>query len=216
MSVSDHSHRIELALGRPAVSRVDLGRLCSEARTLQVRAVCVATSRVVEAAHFLEASEVKIAALIGLPYGDADADAKRYEAEVAVDCGAHEIELAVNLGRLKDGDAQRVLRGIRDVVEVVDERVVKVAVAADLVTRDELALLCDLTVDSGAQYLSLWSSVATTPVSTSHVFFASGRVGEGFGIKAMTCSGDQPAISALLDAGATLIGVMRTSQGVAA
>ena len=52
-------------------------------------------------------------------------DAKRYEAEIAVDHGAHELDVIINLGRLKDGDTRYVLRELRDIVEAADERAVK-------------------------------------------------------------------------------------------
>ena len=73
--------------------------------------------------------------MVGFPFGAADADAKRYETEVAIDHGAQEIETVLNIGRLKDGDHRYVLRELRDIAEAADERPVKVILEMSLLTR---------------------------------------------------------------------------------
>jgi deoxyribose-phosphate aldolase len=82
-----------------------------------------------------------------------DSDAKRYETEAAIDNGATEIDVVLNIGRLKDGDRNFVLRELRDVVEAADERPVKVILETALLTRDEQILACHLAVDSGAHFV---------------------------------------------------------------
>ena len=108
--------------------------VCRKAREQKVYGVCVASSRVELAASLLEDSDLKLTALVGTS-GNEDGDVKRYETEIAIDYGAQEIEVCLNVGRLKDGDRKYVLRELRDVAEAADERIVKVEIRPRLLTR---------------------------------------------------------------------------------
>ena len=102
--------RLEHTLVRPEATRPDLEMVCATARTQGFHSVGVGGSRVELARALLEDSGVKVTGLIGFPLGAADADVKRYETEVAIDSGAQEIEMVLDIGRLKDGDHRYVLR----------------------------------------------------------------------------------------------------------
>src|ERR1039458_9446271 len=82
----------------------DIEKLCAEAREHKFFSVCVNGSRVAEARHLLEGSDVKVASVVGFPLGAMSTDAKRFETEAAIDDGAQEIDVVLNVGRLKDGD----------------------------------------------------------------------------------------------------------------
>src|SRR5689334_17592386 len=117
---------IEHTLLRADATRQQIDQLCQEARQHQFYGVCVNGVWVAHAYALLEEAETKVVAVVGFPLGAADGDVKRYETEVAVDCGAHEIDVVIQLGRLREGDHRSVLREIRDVVEAAEERPVKV------------------------------------------------------------------------------------------
>src|SRR5258705_4724014 len=129
---------IDCALLRADATKNDVARICAEARDHGAGSVCVNTSRVAPACHLLEDSGVKVIAAIAFPLGAMDADAERYEAEIAVDNDAHAIEVVANIGRIKDGDHSYVLRELRDVVEAADDRPVSVAIETGLLTREEI------------------------------------------------------------------------------
>src|SRR5256714_5560685 len=135
---------IEYQLLKPDASVADVDRVCTEARAHGFASVCVNGSRVIRAAARLEESEVKVATVVGFPLGAMDADAKRYETEVAIDNGAQEISVVINIGWLKDGNDAAVLRELRDVVEAADERPVGVILEAGLLTREEQIRACQL------------------------------------------------------------------------
>ena len=82
---------------------------------------------------------MKIACVAGFPIGAMSPDVKRFEAEAAIDDGAHEIDMVLNIARLKAGDDKYVLREIVDVVQAVDERAVKVILETCLLTDEEKA-----------------------------------------------------------------------------
>ena len=128
---------IDHTLLKPDATLRDVKRICGEAREHNFHGVCVNGSWVVEARHFLAGSNVKVATVIGFPLGAADSDTKRFETEAAIDNGAQEIDVVINIGRLKDGDDSYVLRELRDVAEAADERPVKVILETSLLSREE-------------------------------------------------------------------------------
>jgi deoxyribose-phosphate aldolase len=162
------------------------------------------------ACTLLEDSEVKVTGLVGFPLGAADADAKRYETEVAVDHGAQEIETVLNIGRLKDGDHRYVLRELRDIAEAADERPVKVILETGLLTTEERNLACRLVLDSGAHCVCTGTGLRAA-ATVEEVGSLRAMVGDKFGVKATGLSDVQTAM-AWIEAGATRLGTM---EGVA-
>jgi deoxyribose-phosphate aldolase len=203
---------IEHSLLRGDATREEIERLCAEARRHRFCSVVVHGSRIEQAVHELEDSGVLVTTVVGFPHGANDGDVKRYETEVAVDLGAQEIDMVLNLGRLKDGDSSGVLREIRDVVTAADERPVKVILEMSLLSRNEILRACDLVVESGARYVKTSTGFAGAGVRAEDVRLLRDRVGPAFGIKAAGGIRDAVTALALIDAGANRLG---TSAGVA-
>ena len=176
--------RLEQTLARPEATRRDLEQLCAAARAHGFHSVCVSGSRVELARTLLEDTDVKVTGLVGFPLGAADADAKRYETEVAIDHGAQEIETVLNVGRLKDGDHRYVLRELRDIAEAADQRPVKVILETDLLTPEEKALACKLALDSGAHCVCTGTGLRSA-ATVEDVRSLRAAVGAKFGVKAV-------------------------------
>ena len=200
--------RLEHTLVRPEATRQDLEKVCATARARGFHSVCVGGSRVELARTLLEDSEVKVTGLVGFPLGAADADAKRYETEVAIDHGAQEVETVLNIGRLKDGDHHYVLRELRDIAEAADERPVKVILETGLLTPEERDLACQLVLDSGAHCVCTGTGLRAA-ATTEDVRSLRAAVGVKFGVKAAGLSDLQGAI-ALIEAGATRLGTVES------
>lgn len=200
-SPSELPRIIEFTLAGAAVTAKEVEELCRKAREQKLYGVCVPTSRVELAASFLEDTDLKITALIGGPLGTADGDVKRYETEVALDYGAQEIEVVLNSGRLKDGDHKYVLRELRDVAEAADERIVKAHLQTRLLTREEIVRGCELILDSGAHF------VCAAFAGLEDVKLLREAVGPKFGVKTENPTLDTKTAQALVEAGATRLGV---------
>jgi len=205
LSSAELVRRLERTLARPDATRRDIEQLCAEARAQGFHGVCVGGSRVELARTLLEDSEVKVTALVGFPLGAADADAKRYETEVAVDHGAQEIETVLNIGRLKDGDRRYVLRELRDIAEAADERSVKVILETGLLTPEERVLACQLVLESGVHCVCTGTGLGSA-ATAADVQSLRAAVGDKFGVKAAGISDLQNAL-ALIEAGATRLGI---------
>jgi deoxyribose-phosphate aldolase len=151
---SELAAKTDLAFWKPVVTPKEFAAFCASAQAKSARAICVNGSRVMLAAAGLEESSVQLVALVGFPLGTGDSDVKRYEAEVAIDFGAQEIELVLNLDHLKNGMHKALLREINDVVEAADERPVGVVLETRALTRAELVTLGGLLSDSGIKTVS--------------------------------------------------------------
>jgi deoxyribose-phosphate aldolase len=203
---------IEHTLLRAEARAQDIERLCREALEHRFHGVCVNGSRVLQAVALLDESSVKVAATVGFPLGATDQDSKRFETEAAIDNGAHEIDLVMNVGRLRDGDSSFVLRELRDVVEAAEERPVKVILETSLLTREEKILACNLVLESGAQFVKTSTGFGPGGATVEDVQLIRETVGARFGIKASGGIRTTGQALALLKAGANRLG---TSSGVA-
>ena len=212
LSASELTNYIDHTLLKADATARDITVHCNEARAHGFFSVCVHSSRVVQALAQLEDTDVKVGTVIGFPLGATDADAKRYEVETAIDHGAQEVDVVLNIGRLKDGDHRYVLRELRDVVEAADERPVKVILETCLLTRQEKILACQLAVDAGAQFVKTSTGFAIGGATVEDVRLLRATVGEKFGVKASGKIRDIQTALAMIEAGATRLG---TSASVA-
>jgi deoxyribose-phosphate aldolase len=212
LSAIDLAHSIDHTLLRAEATAQDIQRLCAEAREHGFWSVCVHGSRVELARHLLEDTPVKICTVVGFPLGAADADAKRFETEAALDSGAQEIDVVLNIGRLKDGDDKYVLRELRDVVEAAEERTVKVILETCLLTHEEKIRACGLVVESGARFVKTSTGFSSGGATLEDVKLLRSLVGGRMGVKAAGGIRDTTTALAMMEAGATRLG---TSHGVA-
>jgi deoxyribose-phosphate aldolase len=190
----------------------DIEKLCAEARENHFYCVCVNGSWVGQARHFLEDTGVKVASVVGFPLGAISGDVKRFETEAAIDDGAHEIDVVLNLGRLKDGDDKFVFRELCDVVEAADERTVKVILETCLLTDEQKIRACRLVVESGAHFVKTSTGFSTAGATLADVQLMRETVGPKFGVKASGGIRDTKTALAMIEAGATRLG---TSASVA-
>ena len=202
----DHTHL------KAEASSNDIQKLCAEAREHRFYAVCVNGSRIELARHLLDGTEVKVACVVGFPLGAMDSDVKRFETEAAIDLGAQEIDVVLNLGKLKDRDNPYVLRELRDIVEAADERPVKVILETCLLTREEKIRACELVVESGARFVKTSTGFSTGGATLEDVKLLREIVGPKVGVKAAGGIRDTLTALAMIEAGATRLG---TSSGVA-
>ena len=211
LSAKDLARYIDHTVLKPDATAKDIEKLCAEAREFGFWSVCVNGSRVTEARHFLEGSEVRVAVTVGFPLGAMDSDVKRYETEAAIDAGAQEIDVVVNIGKLRDGAHAYVLRELRDVVEAADERTVKVILENCLLTREQKIAACQMVVEAGAHFVKTSTGFSTGGATLEDVKLMREAVGPDFGVKAAGGIRDYAAARAMIEAGATRLG---TSAGL--
>lgn len=189
--------RTELVLVRPDATRKEIELLCRHARENNFRAICVNSSRVAQAFGLLEDSDVKVISTVGFPIGAADSDVKRYETEVAIDHGAQEFELVLNLGHLKDREEANMLRELRDIVDAAEERPVSILLGTKLLAEDEQVFICNLALEVGVKLLNVGNADIET------IKFLRETLGKKCGIKVTGEIADAQTALELIEIGAT-------------
>ena len=191
LSPAEPARRLERTLVRPDATRRDIEQLCAEARAPGATAsVCMARTSNLPAPCLKRAKSRSLASSVSR-LGPRTRH-QRYETEVAIDHGAQEIEMVLNIGRLKDGDHRYVLRELRDVAEAADERPVKVILETALLTPDEVRVVCELALDSGVHCVCPGTGLRSA-ATVEEVKSLRAAVGEKFGVKAAGVSDAQPA-----------------------
>jgi deoxyribose-phosphate aldolase len=203
---------IDHTLLKPDASPAQIEKLCAEAREHQFFSVCVNGAWVAAARHFLDGSDVKVACVVGFPLGAMASDVKRFETETAIDDGAHEIDVVLNIAQLKAGNDKQVFRELVDVAEAADERTVKVILETCLLTDEEKIRAGKLVLDSGAHFVKTSTGFSTGGATVADVKLLRETVGPKFGVKASGGIRDAQTALAMIAAGATRLG---TSSGLA-
>lgn len=203
---------IDHTLLRADATLADIERLCIEAREFSFCCVCLHGSWVRRARQLLQGSGIKVAAGAGFPLGAMSTATKCFEIQSAVDDGAHEIDVVLNVGRLKQADDQYVHRELREIVRAAAGRSVKVILETCLLTKAEKIRACRLVVDSGAHFVKTSTGFGSGGATVEDVILLRETVGPDFGVKASGGIRDAKTALAMIDAGATRIG---TSAGVA-
>ena len=204
---------IDHTLLKPDASAEQIARLCAEAREYSFASVCVNPSYVPQCAQALEGSPVKVCTVIGFPLGATTSAAKAFEAKEAVDNGAGEVDMVVNVGRIKSGDWDYVQADIRAVVEAVKGRALtKVIIETCLLTDDEKVKVCAIAKAAGADFVKTSTGFSTGGAKVEDIALMRRTVGPEMGVKASGGIHNAAEAKAMIEAGATRIGA---SAGIA-
>lgn len=208
----DLARFIDHTLLRTDATQADLARLCHEAREHGFAAVCVRPGNVAFCAGLLAGSPIGIASVIAFPEGLAEAESKVAEAQKALRAGATELDMVLNVPRLKARAYGEVLADIRGVVEAARPRPVKVILETGALTRDEKVIACALSKAAGAAFVKTSTGFGPGGATVEDVALMRSVVGEDMGVKAS--GGIRTAADAhrMIEAGANRLG---TSAGVA-
>ena len=210
--MSDLAKYIDHTLLKPDATRAQIEALCAEAAEHNFATVCVNGSRVELAYSLLEDCDVQVATVVGFPLGAMEADVKRYETEAAIDAGAGEIDMVMNVGRFIEGDHDFIVREIRDVVEAADDRVVKVILETCLLSNEQIEQACKLVVQAQAHFVKTSTGFGSAGATLEHVKLMRETVGQFAGVKAAGGIRNAADAHAMIEVGATRLG---TSGGVA-
>jgi deoxyribose-phosphate aldolase len=204
---------IDHTLLRPDATRQDIEVLCREALAFHFANVCVNPTWVALAAHLLHGSGVGVCAVAAFPLGAATPDVKACEARRAIADGAREIDVVINIGALKSGERDSVLRDIEGVTAECREgrAISKVIIEAALLTDDEKVAACTIAKAAGADFVKTSTGLGPGGATVADVRLMRRVVGPAMGIKAAGGIRDLAMLEALVAAGATRIG---TSAGV--
>jgi deoxyribose-phosphate aldolase len=188
-------------------------KLTKEAKEYQFASVCVNPTWVELAAQELRGTDVKVCTVIGFPLGANTKEVKVYETKDAIEKGAEEIDMVINIAKLKDGDDDYVESEIAGVVEASKGKaIVKVIIETCLLTDDEKKQVCSLAVKAGADFVKTSTGFSTGGATIEDVALMKQTVGAHVGVKASGGIRSKEDVQAMVHAGATRIGA---SSGIA-
>ena len=137
----------------PQATSTDIDKLIKEAIKYDFKSVCIAPSYIKYAKEQLAKTDVLICTVIGFPLGYNATSVKVYETKIALDHGADEIDMVINIGRFKNKEYEYVLNEIKAIKEVCDNRVLKIIVETALLTNQEIKTITEIVLKSGADFI---------------------------------------------------------------
>jgi deoxyribose-phosphate aldolase len=206
LSPEDLAALIDHTALKPEAGAADIRRLCEEALARRFAAVCVNPGRLRLASSIVRGSGVAACAVIGFPLGASRPDVKAFEVSKALEDGADELDMVVDLGALIEGDEGRVRAGIRAVVDAAEGRLVKVILETCLLDDARIETGCRLAREGGARFVKTSTGFGAAGAKEAHVRLMRRAVGEGMGVKAAGGIRDHAAALAMIAAGANRIG----------
>lgn len=200
------SKYIDHTLLKPDATKERIIKLCKEARENDFASVCINPCWISTAKKELEGTDVNVCTVIGFPLGAMTKEAKVFEAKDAVEKGADEVDMVINVGMLKDGNDDYVINEIHSVKEVVGERILKVIIETCLLTDEEKVRACKDAEAAGANFVKTSTGFSTGGATVADVKLMKETVGDRLKVKASGGIHTKEEMNALIAAGAERIG----------
>lgn len=206
------NHLIDHTLLKPDADQRKIEQLCKEAETHQFASVCINPFWVKLASKYITSDPVLICTVVGFPIGANATIIKAKEASQAIEDGAHELDMVINIGALKSGLNKVVLDDIAAVVKAAGKYPVKVIIEACYLTDEEKILACKLSQEAGAAFVKTSTGFGTGNATVEDVRLMRKTVGPKMGVKASGGLRNKTQALQMVEAGATRLG---TSSGIA-
>ena len=209
---SDLAKFIDHTLLKPEATAEQIDKICSEAKEHKFYSVCVNTSWVARCARKLQGTGVKVCAVVGFPLGAMSGRAKNFETRHAIEDGAREIDMVINVGALKSRDFKAVEEDIKWVKRACTRNVIlKVIIETALLADDEKVLVCQIAKNAGADFVKTSTGFSHHGATVQDVRLMRRTVGPKLGVKAAGGVRSFDDAVDMIRAGATRLG---TSSGV--
>jgi deoxyribose-phosphate aldolase len=207
MTAAEMAQFIDHTVLKPEAGPAELDQLCHEAIQYGFKAVCVNSGWVAYVAEILKESQVAVCAVVGFPLGAMHRDSKAHEARKAIEDGARELDMVLNVGALKGGDAKLVLKDILAVRREAEPSVLlKVIMETCLLSDSEKIKACKIAAEAGADFVKTSTGFSTGGATVEDVALMRETVGPDMGVKASGGIKDFKTAAAMIAAGATRIG----------
>lgn len=198
---------IDHTILKPEASEEKVRQICKEALENNFASVCVNPCYVPLVSTLLKDSQVKVCTVIGFPLGATTSAVKAFEVEDAIKNGAQEVDMVINIAKLKDKDYDYVKKDIEAVVGAAkDKALTKVIIEACLLTEEEKVMACNLSKEAGANYVKTSTGFSTGGATALDIKLMRETVGEEMGVKASGGIHNYQEAAAMVQAGATRIG----------
>lgn len=199
---------IDHTLLKPEATMTQVDQIIAEAKTYQFASVCLNPYWVKRASEALQDSDVKVVTVIGFPLGATTTATKVFEAQDAIENGADELDMVINVGELKAGHDKQVLSDIQAVVKAghATQKHVKVIIETCLLSDEEKRRACELSEKAGADFVKTSTGFSTGGATVADVTLMRSVVGDRLGVKASGGIHSKEDAEAMIAAGANRLG----------
>lgn len=192
---------------KPDTTEESIRQLIKEAKEYHFASVCVNPTWVSLAAKELKGTDVKVCTVIGFPLGANTQETKAFETKDAIAKGAQEVDMVINISKLKDGDYDYVKSDIAGVVEAAKGKaLVKVIIETCLLTNEEKERACRLAAEAGADFVKTSTGFSTAGATVEDIALMYKTVGNTMGVKASGGVRTKEDAEAMIEAGANRLG----------
>ncbi len=192
---------------KPNTNKESILKLIAEAKTYDFASVCVNPCWVALAHQELKNTDIKVCTVIGFPLGANTTEVKVFETKDAIEKGAQEIDMVINIAMLKDKEYDYVENEIHQIVEAAkDKAIVKVIIETCLLTDEEKIKACELSQKAGADFVKTSTGFSTGGATVHDIVLMRKTVGAEMGVKASGGVHTHEEALAMVEAGATRIG----------
>lgn len=203
----DIAKYIDHTVLKPEATVEEVKKLCKEAKEYNFASVCVNGCYTKLVSDELLGSEVKTCVVVGFPLGAMTKETKAFETHNAIENGASEIDMVINVGALKDKNYDLVKKDIEEVVNAAKGKaIVKVIIEACLLTDEEKVKVCEIAKEAKADFVKTSTGFSTGGATKEDIALMRKTVGEGLGVKASGGVRDYKTAIEMINAGASRIG----------
>lgn len=207
MKKEELSSIIDHTLLKPEATEEQVRKICEEALKYKFASVCINPTQVKFTASLLKGSSVKVCTVIGFPLGASTSKVKAFEASEAINEGAQEVDMVINIGKLKEGNYSYVKEDIKAVVDAAKGKALtKVIIETCLLTDDEKVAACKLAKEAGADFVKTSTGFSKGGATPEDVKLMRDTVGSEMGVKASGGVRSYEDAVAVVKAGASRIG----------
>ncbi len=183
MTNSEILKRVDHTLLKADATKNDIEKICDEAIENKTASICINPAFIEFAKEKLN-GEVAICTVIGFPLGANTTASKVFEAKDAINKGASEIDMVINISKAKDGDFEFIENEIREIKNAIGDNILKVIIEACLLTDDEKIALCKAVTNAKADYIKTSTGFSTAGATFSDIELFAKNIGENVKIKA--------------------------------
>ncbi|MDD6250772.1 MAG: deoxyribose-phosphate aldolase [Bacillales bacterium] len=202
----NYAKYIDHTLLKPDCKDENIEKLCNEARNYGFKSVCINPSYIPLCKKLLEGSDVLVCTVVGFPLGATSTYSKVEETKKAVDDGADEIDMVINISRLKEKDDAYTLNEIKAIKQACQGRTLKVIIETCLLSEEEKVRACLLAKEAGADFVKTSTGFSTGGATKEDIALMRKTVGPDMGVKASGGVRDAQGFMDMVNAGATRIG----------
>ena len=201
---------IDHTLLKADATKAEVTQVLAEALKYDFASVCIQPCHVSYAAQYLKGSDVKVCTVIGFPLGANTSAVKAFETADAIQNGADEIDMVINIGALKDGQDETVLNDIVAVVQAAQNKTVKVILETCLLSEEEIVKACQLCMQAKADFVKTSTGFSTGGATIENVRIMKAAIDDTMQVKAAGGIRTYEDLLKMVEAGASRIG---TSAG---